>query len=100
RYMLSEEGKYLIYQSGKTLTLEQIKSGRTKQFEDVSEFNVCPNLSYVAVIQNNEGTASLRLVSLKDFEVYEVDVENPDIEYQQAVWNNTGNSLGYYIFDR
>lgn len=99
-YELSENGKYLIYQSANTLTFEFVKSGKTKQLEHVKEYSVSPNQEYVAVIQNNEGGTAIKLVSLSDLTVREVSLESFELEYQQAVWNATGNTLGYYIFDK
>jgi len=98
-YEVFENCNYLVYQSGSTLIFESFKSGEFMQFEGVKEYSICPNQEKVVVIQKNEIEHLIKFINLKDLTIKEISSIPARFEYQQLVWNATGNTIGYYIFD-
>src|SRR5690606_16582108 len=99
-YEISDEGKFIVFKSASTLTILNLMSGETKQLDHVTTFKVNPTQRYVAVSQNNQQKAALKIVNLKNLEVTNVSDSVTEIEYLQPVWNLPGSALAYYIFDR
>lgn len=99
-----KNSEYVVYctehNNTRKLTIENIKSGRTKYFDCVQAYSINNIQSYLAVTQKCGDDSFVRFVSLQS-QYREFILSNSNTEdFNNLTWNSTGEAVAYYSSNR